>query len=198
MAHPELAPYLSGNAQWAHQTAAADPTFLPQLATGQAPTVLWIGCADSRVPESVIMQRKPGDVFVHVTHSCQFQAEDDSANAVLNYGVLHLGATHVAIVGHTACGGCNAAFAAPRDGAAPGNHLGRFLAPLIALRHSLPDTATADDLVRANVAEGVKNAVASETIQTAWAQGKKVYVHGWLYDLKTGLLQDLHYSQGPQ
>lgn len=66
-AHPELSPYLSGNAQWAGQTNAADPTFLPQLATGQAPTVLWIGCADSRVPESVIMQRKPGDVFVHVS-----------------------------------------------------------------------------------------------------------------------------------
>ncbi|KAL1411624.1 hypothetical protein Q8F55_002588 [Vanrija albida] len=189
--HPELSPYLSGNAQWATSTNAADPTFLPQLATGQAPTVLWIGCADSRVPESVIMQRKPGDVFVH------FQSEDDSANAVLNYGVLHLGATHVAIVGHTACGGCNAAFAAPKEGAAH-NSLGRFLAPLVKLRHSLPAGATADDLVRANVREGVKNAVASETIQQAWAQGKQVFVHGWLYDLKTGLIQDLQYSQGPQ
>ncbi|WOO80668.1 Carbonic anhydrase 2 [Vanrija pseudolonga] len=197
-AHPELSPYLSGNAQWAGQTNAADPTFLPQLATGQAPTVLWIGCADSRVPESVIMQRKPGDVFVHRNIANQFQSEDDSANAVLNYGVLHLGATHVAIVGHTACGGCNAAYAAPKEGAAPGNSLGRFLAPLVKLRHSLPAGATADDLIKANVREGVKNAVASDTIQTAWAQGKQVYVHGWLYDLKTGLIQDLHYSQGPQ
>lgn len=68
----------------------------------------------------------------------------------------------VAIVGHTACGGCNAAFSAPKDGAAPGNSLGRFLAPLVKLRHSLPPGATADDLVKANVREGVKNAVASE------------------------------------
>jgi carbonic anhydrase len=113
----------------------------------------------------------------------------------------------VVVVGHTSCGGCNAAFAAPApvkdaeanaDAGTSPNPLRSFLGPLIDIRHALPVDATVDDLVRENVLASVKNIVESGTMAAAWAKGKNVYVHGWVYDLKTGLLADLGFSQGPQ
>jgi carbonic anhydrase len=64
-AFPELSPYFAGNQQWAATTNAAEPEFLPTLAQHQAPPVFWFGCCDSRVPETTVMSRRPGDVFVH-------------------------------------------------------------------------------------------------------------------------------------
>jgi carbonic anhydrase len=82
--------------------------------------------------------------------------------------------------------------------AADANPLGAFLTPLIEIRHKLPASATANDLVVENVRQSVKNICESATMKTAWAQGKNVVVHGWHYDLQTGLLTDLGFSQGPQ
>jgi carbonic anhydrase len=93
-AFPELAPYLAGNEQWAATTTADSPDFLSTLAQGQSPRVLWIGCADSRVPETTILGCRPGDVFVHRNIANQFQKDDNSAHAVLEYGVLHVGVQH--------------------------------------------------------------------------------------------------------
>lgn len=64
---PELVPFIAGNQQWVANTTAAEPEFLPKLAAGQAPPVLWIGCADSRIPETTLCGAKPGDIFVHVS-----------------------------------------------------------------------------------------------------------------------------------
>ncbi|KAL7421983.1 hypothetical protein Q5752_003755 [Cryptotrichosporon argae] len=200
-AFPDLHAFLETNRQWAANTKEVQPDLLPRLAKAQTPSVLWLGCADSRVPESVIMARQPGDVFVHVTS--QFQLEDDSANAVLNYGVGTVGVTHVVVVGHTACGGCVAAYdMAVPDASAPSSHLSRFLTPLIKLRHSLPEGATTDDLIRENVKLSVENIAKSETMQEIWAKAKRgehkaVYVHGWVFDIASGLLNDLEVSKGP-
>jgi carbonic anhydrase len=104
----------------------------------------------------------PADAKRNVAN--QFHGDDVSANAVLNYAVLHLGVTHVVVVGHTACGGCKAAFgsAAPAaDAPVPEHPLLAWLDPLIKLRHSLPEGATIDDLMRENVRAGVKNLVES-------------------------------------
>lgn len=73
--------------------------------------------------------------------------------------------------------------------------LNRFLLPLIQLRHTLPSTATVDDLIVANVQTTVNKVVNSTTIQHAWEVGQKVCVHGWIYDLATGLLRDLGVSK---
>jgi carbonic anhydrase len=82
-AFPDLAPFLTGNQQWAAQTNAAQPEVLPTLAQGQAPPVLWMGCSDSRVTESVIMQRKPGDVFVHVRFGPHMDHDMSSTNTLI-------------------------------------------------------------------------------------------------------------------
>lgn len=113
----------------------------------------------------------------------QFHGDDVSANAVLNYSVLHLGVQHgkltqpptvadlyVVVVGHTACGGCKAAFGSEKpkaEAGVPEHPLLAWLDPLIKLRHSLPEGATVDDLMRENVRAGVKNVVESSV--SVWA-----------------------------
>lgn len=90
-ANPVLQSCLSANAEWSASVAASDPSFFPTLAKGQSPGVLWFGCSDSRVPESVVLNRKPGEVFVHRNIANQVQEGDDSAQAVLQFAVGALG-----------------------------------------------------------------------------------------------------------
>lgn len=169
---------------------------------GQWPKTLWIGCADSRVPESVILGQQPGQIFVHRNIANQFQPEDDSANALLDYGVLTVGVEHVIVCGHTGCGGCVAAHGSPLLKGVPGDHLTRFLAPLINLRHSLGESASVDDLIVANVKEAVKAVAATEVMQKSYklakdGSGKKVHIHGWVYDVGTGRIRDLGVTVSP-
>ncbi|KAL1693341.1 carbonic anhydrase [Schizophyllum commune] len=133
---PPLARLLSANAQWAADVEQVEPGFFAECAKGQTPRVLWIGCADSRVPESVVTAARPGDIFVHrniakyvvllpaggshpdaprlppfsppLRTRSQFHPDDISAHAVLSYAVDHLGVEHVVVVGHSECGGATA------------------------------------------------------------------------------------------
>lgn len=157
----------------------------------------------------------------------QVQSDDWSTNGVIDYGVGHLNASHVAVVGHTHCGGIQAAFDSPKPDATTGqgkfycrpaevvahttagSHyegqeeedwaLNNFLTPLITLRHQLPSTTTIMDLTLENVRMNVNNLVNSSAIQHAWEAGKKVCVHGWVYDIGSGLLSDVGVSKcGPE
>ncbi|KIP01124.1 hypothetical protein PHLGIDRAFT_38394, partial [Phlebiopsis gigantea 11061_1 CR5-6] len=96
---------LTSNAQWATDVSRVEPAFFEQCAKGQSPKVLWIGCADSRVPESVVLACKPGEVFVTRNIANQVHLHDDSVLAVLAYAVAELGVEHVVVVGHSNCGG---------------------------------------------------------------------------------------------
>ncbi|KAI0051625.1 carbonic anhydrase [Auriscalpium vulgare] len=200
-----LARLFTANAQWASAVNSAEPGFFEASAKGQSPKILWFGCSDSRVPESVLTASKPGDIFVHRNIANQFHLHDDSALSVLTYAVDHVGVDHVVVVGHTQCGGAAACHQSALAGAAfaPGTPLGRWLEPLTELAASLdPHNASSTEdalnqLVEANVRQQVDNVVASSTIQNAWATGqKKVWVHGFVYNLKDGLLKDLGVSRG--
>ncbi|KIJ34973.1 hypothetical protein M422DRAFT_61329 [Sphaerobolus stellatus SS14] len=208
--YPVLSRLLSSNAQWSKDVSNTDPSFFKNLARGQAPKVLWIGCADSRVPESVVLACKPGDIFVHRNIANQFHLHDDSALSVLSYAVDVLGVEHVVIVGHTSCGGAAACLKGARElrnSDGTGAHeapLERWLAPLTSLVASLdisgpevPDAEALPVVVEENVKMQVENVVSSEIIRKAWSAGKNVHVHGWVYRVEEGRLQDLNISQGP-
>jgi carbonic anhydrase len=66
-AFPALEPFFAGNHQFATDKNASDANYFPTLAEGQAPPLVWIGCADSRVPESVVLHQDPGQVFTTVS-----------------------------------------------------------------------------------------------------------------------------------
>ncbi|EIW76874.1 carbonic anhydrase [Coniophora puteana RWD-64-598 SS2] len=189
------------NALWMDKVNEEEPTFLPTLDKGQSPKVLWIGCADSRAPESVVTASRPGDIFVHRNIANQFHPEDDSANAILTYAIETVGCEHVAIVGHTQCGGAlaclHAAGSAPATApSGPTGALSRWLAPLTKLATSLqlsgkPHHDALTTLIEENVRVQVENVCASAPIGEAWASGKGVAVHGWIYEVGTGKLRDL-------
>ncbi|KAJ6623478.1 carbonic anhydrase [Mycena sp. CBHHK59/15] len=218
--HPALYRFFSLNSEWAKRVEAQEPGFFAQSATGQTPQVLWIGCSDSRVPESVVTAVRPGEIFVHRNIANQFQLEDNSVQSVLTYAVDHLGVEHVVIVGHTGCGGAAACFGAacsPSFSASatscivdPGlpadASLNEWLTPLTKLVASLklssvPPEEALPLIVEENVKMQVENLSQAKTIVDAWAhksrKGKDVWIHGWVYDLATGGLRDLGISQGP-
>jgi len=193
------------NRKWASDVAQSKPDFFTVSAKEQQPKVLWIGCADSRVPESVILACAPGDIFVHRNIANQFHLDDTSALSVLQYAVDHVGVEHVIVAGHTGCGGAAACYevacgGSPVDGKSPIAH---FLTPLVKLAKELglgdKNGPTKDEalklLIEENVRSQVRNIVNSETIQNIWSKGKNVTVHGWIYGLDTGLVRDLQVSQ---
>ncbi|KAG6854743.1 hypothetical protein C0991_002457 [Blastosporella zonata] len=214
--HDVLISLLSANSQWAKDVEAAEPNFFQQSAKGQTPhQTLWIGCADSRVPESVITGARPGDIFVHRNIANQFPIDDVNSAAVLAYAVNHLGVQH----GHTECGGAAACLNAaqrptfPEEGpllTIPSlpyeDPLNRWLEPLTTLTGSLHLSTTPKEealpvVIEENVKLQVENLSKTTTLTNAWASSdakkRNVYVHGWVYNLSTGLLKDLEITKGP-
>jgi len=210
--HPELSRILSSNAQWARDVANAEPQFFSESAKGQAPKILWIGCSDSRIPESVVTASRPGDIFVHRNIANQVFLDDDSVQSVIAFAVTNVKVDHAVVVGHTNCGGAAACLSASQSGdfetTVPGNppsvHLNKWLASLTRLAASLDLSGKSpaealDAVVEENVKVQVQNLAKAEPILAAWKEtGRKLHIHGWVYDLEKGQLKDLQVSQGPE
>jgi len=208
---------LSNNAQWAEEFEFAEPGFLRKSSWGQTPQVLWIGCADSRVPESLITGARPGDIFVHRNIANQVHLDDDNILSVLTYAIGSLGVRHVVVVGHSECGGaaaCLNAVQRPTGGSittipslSPDAPLNRWLDPLTKHLGSLQlsDMPKADALpivVQENVKRQVEHVCKTRPVIDAWSnddpEKRNVWVHGWVYDLASGRLRDLGISSGPK
>jgi carbonic anhydrase len=185
------------NRAWAARMTAHDPQFFARLADQQQPDYLWIGCADSRVPANEIVGLLPGELFVHRNVANLMSHTDINGLAVLQYAVEVLQVKHVIVCGHYGCGGVQAAL----EGNAPGL-VNDWLARLrdIARVHSseLPAAGPArvDRLCELNVIEQVRTVAATAIVQDAWRRGQSLHLHGWIYDIRDGLLKDLEVTQG--
>ncbi|OAV95086.1 hypothetical protein PTTG_03906 [Puccinia triticina 1-1 BBBD Race 1] len=204
---PTLCNFLDRNHQFA---STCDPDVLASTCKGQSPSVFWLGCSDSRVPEGVVIQAGLGEVFVHRNVANVFNPEDTSATAALAYAVNHLKVTHVVVVGHESCGGCAAALAAATahksDEPAPAvptdkgeAAIAKWIDPIKNLAYQelkKPDQQfSLPKLITLNVENQVKNIIHHEIIQKAWARGQTLSVHGWVYNLSSGKVQDLGLTQ---
>ncbi|MXN74703.1 carbonic anhydrase [Burkholderia sp. 4701] len=183
---------LVANIAWARETRERTPGFFDALVRGQNPRVLWIGCADSRVPAETITHCAPGDLFVHRNIANLFQPDDDNGASVLEYAVRVLEVDHVIVCGHYGCGGVRASLLPPP---ADLPHVARRIAPLCALarRHrdalaGLDDTAAADRLAELNVLEQVRQLRASPIVRD---RERPPLVHGWIFSLADGRLKEL-------
>ncbi|KAK1759656.1 putative carbonic anhydrase [Echria macrotheca] len=188
---------LSSNNAWAGYKAHQNPNFFPKLASGQAPQILWLGCSDSRCPETTILGLQPGDVFVHRNIANIISPTDINTSAVIEYAVAHLKVKHVVLCGHTSCGGAAAALSDSRVGGV----LDTWLTPLKAVRQANADelAAISDDKKRTariaemNVEAGVKVLMANFTIQDAIRE-RGLQVHGCLFDISCGKIRDLGFG----
>ena len=181
------------NRLWAEQIKAEDPKFFEKLASQPAPEYLWIGCSDSRVPANEIIGLAPGEVFVHRNVANVVVHSDLNVLSTIQYAVENLKVAHIMVVGHYGCGGVNAALEGKRVGL-----VDNWLRHIRDVRHrhrqlllSLPDEARADALCELNAIEQVVNVTQTTILQDAWIGGQDVTVHGCVYGLHDGLLQDL-------
>jgi carbonic anhydrase len=184
----------ANNRAWAARKVATDTDFFRRLERQQAPAYLWIGCADSRVPANEIVGLDPGELFVHRNVANLAPPQDANYLSVLQFAVDVLKVKHILVVGHYGCGGVAAAVNGERLGL-----VDHWLHPIrevyqqnrVALEAITPLAARLDRLCELNVIRQVRNVASDVFVQDAWARGQELSVHGWVYSLANGLVNDL-------
>jgi len=188
---------LEGNKQWVQEKLGEDPNFFNDLAKGQSPQVLWIGCSDSRVPANEITRTKPGEIFVHRNIANMVVHTDMNMLSVLDYAVNVLKVRHVIVCGHYGCGGVLAAMGSQQFGIID-NWLRNIKDVYRIYSKELDaiedDKVRFDRLVELNVMEQVFDLTKTSIIQNAWRERNLPIVHGWVYSLNTGIIKDLGVS----
>ncbi len=185
------------NREWAASLRAQDSRFFEELSKQQSPEYLWIGCSDSRVPANQIVGLLPGELFVHRNIANVVVHTDLNCLSVIQFAVDVLRVRHVIVCGHYGCSGVRAALQGTKIGLADNwlrhvqdvrqKHEAKFA-------HSSEGEAALDRLCELNVIEQVANVCQTTIVQDAWERGQELTVHGWVYDLRDGLLRDLDVS----
>ncbi len=181
------------NRKWASQMKRVNPRFFQNSAIKQKPKYFWIGCSDSRVPVNQIIETLPGQIFVHRNVANVVPPSDLNCLSSLQYAVEALNVEHIIVCGHYGCGGVQAALSGQGEG-----YVGDWLKNLDEIKvnykeviEAHPSSQQWDVLCELNTLAQVVNVAKTEIVQSAWQGGQTLAVHGWLYQLHTGLLQDL-------
>lgn len=188
---------LNNNLKWVEEKLKEDSNYFNKLSQGQNPPLLWIGCADSRVPANEITGTKPGEVFVHRNIANMVIHTDMSMLSVLDYAVNVLKVNHVIVCGHYGCGGVMAALQNKQYGLIDNwlRHIKDVYRTYKIELESISDPAVkANRFVELNVIEQVCDLSKTSIIQNAWRKKKRLELHGWVYDIKNGLIKDLNIS----
>ncbi len=184
----------ANNRAWAARRLMDDPGFFSRLTGQQSPEYLWIGCSDSRVPANEIVDLDPGELFVHRNVANLAPPQDANYLSVLQFAVDVLKVKHIMVVGHYGCGGVAAAVDGKRRGL-----VDHWLHPIREVAHAhheelaeIPDqNGRLDRLCELNVVRQVQNVASDLFVQDAWGRGQSLAVHGWIYSLADGLVNDL-------
>jgi carbonic anhydrase len=188
---------LENNKKWVTSKLEKDPDYFLKLSKGQQPPVLWIGCSDSRVPANEIIGAEPGEVFVHRNIANMVVHSDMNLLSVLDYAVNVLKVKHIIVCGHYGCGGVQAAMT--------NKHIGlidnwiRHIKDVYRFHSSelnsiVDETERFNRFVELNVVEQVLDLAKTSIVQGAWEKNQDLHVHGWVYDVADGLINDLGIS----
>lgn len=188
---------LSGNNEFVANSLKKDKYFFEKLASGQHPEILWIGCADSRVPAGQVTSTEPGDIFEHRNIANVCLHSDLNLLSVLDYSINSLKIKHIIVAGHYRCGGVNAAL--------KGQSLGIIDHWLLHIRdvyeqyrqevdQLADETQKWDKLVELNVMQQVYNLSRAPIVEKAWANGAGLVIHGWVLDLESGFIKEMYQS----
>ncbi|MQM40220.1 Carbonic anhydrase 2 [wastewater metagenome] len=192
---------LENNRRWSERLSSEQPDFFSRLARQQNPDYLWIGCSDSRVPANDIVDLMPGELFVHRNVGNVVVHSDMNAMSVLQFAVEVLHVRHIIVTGHYGCGGVRVAMGHRQFGLID-NWL-RHIRDVYHLHEAELDAIEdeerrTDRLCELNVVEQVRNVCYTTIVQNAWARGQTLAVHGWVYGLVDGRVNDLSVSvRGP-
>jgi carbonic anhydrase len=185
---------LDNNKRWVEESLELDPNYFEDLAKGQTPPLLWIGCSDSRVPANEIIGAKPGEVFVHRNIANMVIHSDMNMLSVLDYAVNVLKVKHVLVCGHYGCGGVKAAMS--NDSIGIIDNWIRHIKDVYRLHNHyldsiLDETERFNKFVELNVKEQVFDLAKTSIVQSAWKKGQDLTLHGWVYGLNSGFVTDL-------
>ncbi|KAF2078910.1 MULTISPECIES: carbonate dehydratase [Flavobacterium] len=185
---------LENNKKWVETSLAKDPNYFADLAKGQSPPLLWIGCSDSRVPANEIVGAKPGEVFVHRNIANMVVHSDMNMLSVLDYAVNVLKIKHIIVCGHYGCGGVKAAMGHQSVGIID-NWL-RHIKDEYRLHDKYLNSIENEEerfnaFVEINTKEQVYNLAKTSIVQNAWKNGQDLMLHGWVYGLNSGFVTDL-------
>ena len=188
---------LDNNRKWAEGKIKEDAHFFERLSKVQSPEYLWIGCSDSRVPANVIIGLQPGEVFVHRNVANVVVHTDMNCLSVIQFAVEVLKVKHIIVCGHYSCGGVQASLDDKQYGLIDNwlRNIKEVYKDHKEVLNKIPDTEKRlNKLCEFNVAKQVQNVCHTTIVQNAWHSGYKLSVHGWIYSIKDGLLNDLGLS----
>ena len=185
---------LTRNRVWAKRIRRADPEFFFRLAHQQSPHYLWIGCSDSRVPSTQLVDLAPGEMFVHRNVANVVAHTDLNCLSVMQYAVEVLKVEHIIVCGHYGCGGVQAALAKSKLGLID-NWL-RHVQDVIEKHKRVVEGIVGEaERVRRvcelNVIEQVVSVCRTTIVRDAWGRGQRLRVDGLIYGLEDGLLREL-------
>jgi carbonic anhydrase len=182
------------NKKWIAEKKATNADFFKHLAEGQSPEILYIGCSDSRVTAEDMTGVLPGEMFVHRNVANLVPNNDGSSTSVIHYAVNHLHVKHIVVCGHYYCGGVKAAMMAADMGEL--NPWLRNIRDVYRLHKDELNAITDENLrynrlVELNVEEQCINVIKIAAVQKAYLNTGYPIVHGWVFDIRTGILTDL-------
>ena len=185
---------IENNKNWVQNKLDIDADYFKKLAEGQRPPLLWIGCADSRVPANQIIGAQPGEVFVQRNIANMVVHTDMNMLSVLDYAVNALKVKHVIVCGHYGCGGVQAAMQNKSIGLIDNwlRHIKDVYRHHKAELDGIEDeTQRFNRFVELNVVEQVFDLAKTSIVQNAWKNNQDLHLHGWVYGLDSGLIKDL-------
>lgn len=198
MAHKTLQEIFAHNERWRQERLAEDPAFFARLSQAQTPKYLFIGCSDSRISTEALMCAEPGDVFVHRNVANVVVPTDLNCLSTIQYAVDQLKVKHLMVVGHYGCGGVKAALLDLRVGLADNwlRHVRDVADRHYKRMQRVPEARKLDALCELNAIEQVVNVAQSTVMQDAWSRGQDVTLHGWVYGISDGLVNDMRMTCG--
>jgi carbonic anhydrase len=184
------------NKAWAEEKKSVDPDFFTEMATSQTPEFLWIGCSDSRVPAEIIVNAKPGEIFIHRNIANQVIETDFNCLSVLQYAVTALQIKHIIVCGHYNCGGIKAALSKQSADLIIVNKWLMHIKDIYRFHKEEIDALPTEEqrvnrLVELNIIEQVQTLAHTSIIQNAWHKHQRPVIHGWVYGLSDGMLKSL-------
>ena len=194
MIHYTIEELLENNQAWVAEKLALNPDFFNELGAGQSPPYLYVGCSDSRMPLTQYTQTEPGEIFVHRNIANQVSLTDINFLSILDYAIANLKVQHIIVCGHYGCGGIEAALEGNTTGLVD-NWVNPIRELYIQKQLEIDSLPTREEkinrLAELNVIAQVKNLYQTSILRKCMRENNAPDIHGWVLNLKTGLIQDM-------
>jgi carbonic anhydrase len=156
-----------------------------EIARGQTPFCVLVGCSDSRVSPELLFGRGLGELFIVRNAG---NTVDTTAMGSIQYAVAELGVPLIVVLGHEKCGAVQAAVSVVKENTTFPGSIGQMVEPIVpaVLKVQGQPGDLLDNAVRENVRRTVNRLRTSEALLTEPLKAGKLKIVGARYDLDDG------------